>query len=472
MAKSKTDHPLHLIRLEVSDFKRISCLVIDAAGKHVSITGANGVGKTSAIEAFVRALQGTSSKDVPEPVRRGASKATTVVDLGDVRVTRTDSNGRSVLTVCDALGVPLKGRPQDVLDTLVGHMLNPADFVERMSEREQLAEILAVADVKPPFKEVETITGEKSPDKPMGISALEYLESLCGKTGIYYVRRTEANRIAAKKLAAAQEAMADLPGEAEEPTEDITALLARMDALEKAQAKRDALAKEEALKQSAYNTLNATGAQMQKRLKALKDEVAKLEAEVKKNDAKVAKAIEELTEAQEKTEAFPDPMPELKDVRAEIRAVESRREATAAAREKKANFERLKAEAREAEEAAAKADKIVKELDALKAKILSREAIGIDGLEVKEDRTLLYKGVPFRQASTAEQYAFAIALAMRRPRRIRMIAMDGWERLTDETRAIVYKMAEENDYRILSTGVVSDYDDKYLHVEIVEGGHE
>ena len=66
---------MHLRRLQIANYLRVEALNIDADGHHVIIEGRNGEGKTSVVEAIWEGLHGTSLKDRPEPVHRGASKA-------------------------------------------------------------------------------------------------------------------------------------------------------------------------------------------------------------------------------------------------------------------------------------------------------------------------------------------------------------------------------------------------------------
>ncbi len=95
---------MKLISLKAENFLRLHAVEIAPDGAVVQISGANGSGKSSVLNALVCALAGKEA--IPaDPVRHGAEEAEIVVDLGDIIVRRVIRPDRSTaLTVTNKDG--------------------------------------------------------------------------------------------------------------------------------------------------------------------------------------------------------------------------------------------------------------------------------------------------------------------------------------------------------------------------------
>ncbi len=128
---------MKILNLKISNFKKIVNVEITPQDNVVKISGKNGAGKSSVLDAFWAALGGT--KVAPDrPIREGAAQATIKLDLGDLTVERRFSaGGKSVLFVTNQVGAKLKA-PQKVLDELLGRLsFDPLQFMQ-MSTKEQV----------------------------------------------------------------------------------------------------------------------------------------------------------------------------------------------------------------------------------------------------------------------------------------------------------------------------------------------
>ena len=137
---------MHILGLIAENYKRLRVVQITPKGRVVQITGKNGQGKSSVLDAIWSALVG--AKATPEkPVRRGAEKARIKLNLGDLVVTRTISpTGNHVLTVENAKGVKITS-PQKMLDDLLGELsFDPLAFVS-MKPKEQVETLRKVAKI-------------------------------------------------------------------------------------------------------------------------------------------------------------------------------------------------------------------------------------------------------------------------------------------------------------------------------------
>ena len=134
---------LKVISLHAENVKRIKAIDItpDQSDPLVQITGKNANGKTSVLDSIVYALGG--ERTIPsEPIRKGEKSAEIVLDLGELKVTRSFTPNKSYLTVESATGA-LKS-PQQVLSKLYGDLtFDPLEFM-RMKSTEQRDRLLAL----------------------------------------------------------------------------------------------------------------------------------------------------------------------------------------------------------------------------------------------------------------------------------------------------------------------------------------
>src|SRR5882672_10796689 len=128
---------MKIIELQVEGIKRIRAVTIRPDGSLVEVTGANGEGKTSTLDAMWMAFKGRCG--VIEPVRRGEER-------GHIKVTfRRDKQGDVTmdLKVVQADGAEVRRSPQAMLDALVGSMsFDPLEF-SRMGPKDQFGVLSA-----------------------------------------------------------------------------------------------------------------------------------------------------------------------------------------------------------------------------------------------------------------------------------------------------------------------------------------
>lgn len=126
--------------IQIQDFKGIRDLtIIPGQRKLVVLSGKNGAGKSSTIEAIFTALAGGQQK-LEAPVRIGADKATIEIKLSNGLTVRKiiTSQGKPALEVINDQGAIFQ-KPQSILDSFGGKLISPTDFVS--ASPKQRAEI-------------------------------------------------------------------------------------------------------------------------------------------------------------------------------------------------------------------------------------------------------------------------------------------------------------------------------------------
>ena len=135
---------MRIIKLEASNFKRINAVAIEPDGNVVMITGRNGEGKTSVLDAIWAALSNPRYSEIPKPIKEGEEKAIITLDLEKYIVRRTFTEAGTRLTVTGLEGAEFKS-PQKLLDKLLGSLtFDPLSFIG-MKEKEQVDMILQLS---------------------------------------------------------------------------------------------------------------------------------------------------------------------------------------------------------------------------------------------------------------------------------------------------------------------------------------
>lgn len=476
-----TPPSLRLNRLEIQNFLRVEAKVIDADGQHVQISGPNASGKTTCVDAIWAALGGKGSRDIPEPIHHGADRATVKLDLGDYLVERvwTEKSSRLIVTAADGSKVT---KPQQLLDGLLGrYSLDPVAFLARRPQ-DQVDDVLHLAGVEPPVKEVQAITGETHP-AAAGVSACAYLERLSAdETGLFYVRRREANRTCDQKRAALEEERQAAPAEAEGATASASHVLAAIEALQvKADERRSARDQMQKVQEEHQDAMNRLGqlkdehakeeraiAELEKQLQQKQLAVKKLTERIAEGTSVVAEIESERCEAEASFARLHDPSPQIAQHRQQLAAIE-RTQAQRVRHE--VHTQRLQSLAAELESARAthlKLDKVLEALRNLRANLLNGLDLGVPGLTVGEGELRL-NDVPFRQASQAEQIRVACAVAMHQKPKLKLLRIDDGEHLDRNSRELLLRLADQSGFQVVMTSV-ADCDG--LRVEILDAREE
>lgn len=138
--------PLRIVEFRAENFKRLSVVEIRPDSDVVEITGRNGNGKSSVLDAILAAFGGGRALPM-KPIREGCERAVIKLDLGELRIERRfklkEEGGYSTeVFVESAEGARFKS-PQDILNALVGDFtFDPLSFT-RLSSADQFEALKA-----------------------------------------------------------------------------------------------------------------------------------------------------------------------------------------------------------------------------------------------------------------------------------------------------------------------------------------
>lgn len=389
---------MKIIQLEAQNVKKLKAVEIRPDGNLVVIGGKNGAGKSSVLDSISYALAGKSSHP-SQPVRDGEKKAKVVCDLGDLIVKRTiTATGGGTLTIENKDGAVFKS-PQSILDALVGKLtFDPLAF--------------ANMDLK---KQVGTLKN---------LVGLDF-EDLDQERKQVYEKRTVVNS-EAKKLEAK---LNDLPEYPNVPDEELS-IASLLDTLQKTVEHNKMI--REAKRQlegsiDARRKLSVEIAELERRLNMLKVKHDELSDQIAQRKAEVD-AMEELDEGviKEKIAVAEETNKQVRENKERARVEE------ALDRAKKFSAE-LTAQ--------------LKAIDKEKAAALASAKFPVEGLSFDSDR-VYYNGIPFNQASSAEQLRVSVAIGLAMNPKLKVLLIRDGSLLDEDNLALISNMAAEADAQV------------------------
>lgn len=380
---------MRITALHIANFKRAEDIRIepDADRTIILLGGKNKQGKSSTLDALTAAFGGKSAAP-SDPVRHGAAEAEINVELdgGELTIRRViQPDGESVLEVRDRLGA-IKS-PQATLDKLVGtRFLDPLRFLA-LPAKEQRAQLMRL------------------------IGEADRIAQLDAKRERAFAKRTEVGR----DLTKAEGELARLPVVEVGTPIDVAELTLAAQTSAAEQREIDRLGNR---KSSAAT--DATSAQM--RVDKTKAEIVELERKLREARGLLERDERELAAALQAEESARAAFASAEDAWAKSAARRDQvsTDIARADAHNRAVYAREAQNARRAEVAKAvealkterdNISKAITAIDQRKAEILAAAKLPVDGLGVDEEGVTL-GGVPLAQASGAERFRVALALAI------------------------------------------------------------
>jgi DNA repair exonuclease SbcCD ATPase subunit len=413
---------MKILGLYAENFKKLKAVTITPGEDNViKITGGNGEGKSTVLEAIWAALGG--KKYVPEvPVRTGEKKAVISLDLGDMIVTRKMTVNSEQLEVCNKDGAFFKS-PQAMLDKLInGLSFKPLELL-KMDKQKQIETLLSVTDIQVDdvkLKELSSYPGQFIAKNPLDKIKVAY--------DFVYKERTDVNR----DLDKAKKILDSMPVVEKVDPVVITELVAEKERLseenELNQEKRDEYSEQKDTVQDA------------------KDNVERLEEELKNAKEYLAEQEEQLQTLKVVVDALQDN--DLTEINNKIASAD---ETNKKARQYDDRAKALDAVNDNQKDSDIKTA-IIEKIKDYKQNLVSKAKFPIDGLDFG-DNGILYNGLPFEQASSSQQLLVALSISAALHPDLKVITFDEGEKLDSKRWEIVEKFAKDNDLQVWATVV-------------------
>lgn len=450
---------MKIISLRAENFKKLQAIEITPDGNFVQITGKNGQGKSSTLDAIWVALAGLGVAP-KQPIRKGAESAKIRLDLGEIIVTRHFKHAESgafttSLTVESAKGARYPS-PQKMLDSLIGALsFDPIAFIG-MEPKEQFDYCRRFV----PDVDFDAFGLADSADR---------------------TRRTEIGKLQRQEEAAA--VTISVPPDTPAEEVDLTTLTdelghAAKNNLEEEQRKNrfdNAVARVADLRARAQEIIGRIDKETADRHSRYDRQLADIERQIRDLRLKADRLkgecdAEDTTSAAESNESARLLDVEANELQAKIdaskpfeRPIDTTELASQIETARRVNVSVAKLIQRNKHTSTAKTLK--QQYDALTAQITKREAdkraaigaakLPVDGLSFGDSAVLLNE-LPLDQASDAEKLRMSVALGMAANPKLKVVFIRNGSLLDEDGLRLVSEMADKNDVQVWVERVSSD----------------
>ena len=405
---------MRIIQLTAENIKRLKAINI-TPNEHINrISGPNGSGKTSILDAIEWALQGTSK--VPSaPVRKGSGKAVIILKTEEFTVTRRFMEGGSRNGTLAIEANDTRNRfqgPQEMLDSLLGNIsFDPLEFI-RMHPKKQFEVLRSLVKLDVDVTKLDAdqkVDYDKRRELKKEVTALE--------------TRRDAIKVAE-----------GLPAKKKDEAALVTELREVSDY-------NEGIARDQRDRDEFSKNLTILGRDIDEQM----ERVAQLRAQADELQAEAdgwAKQHEKNTKLMQKWE----PLAATKDAGEIADAITAARTINAAI-DKRTDREKLQKDidAKEAEVETLSA--ALKERDETKVKAMEAAAFPVKGLGFGEEE-VMFEGLPFNQISNADQIRASVAIGIAYNPKMRVMRIKDGSLLDDKSMAILSQMSVSENMQL------------------------
>ncbi len=426
----------NILGIEQIEFKPDTAITV--------ISGANGSGKTSVMEALKNVLQGGNDATL---VRKGAEKGEIVLEFDDGTAIQKQVNGKAKLSITTADGK--LSQPQSFIDKLVDMLsVNPIQFLtaDKKNRTNILLESIPMSIDKSEFEAI--VNGYVK--LPADVGSKHAIEAITSVHKLIFDERTAVNRVEKEKTTTAEQMKKTLPNELSDeknPESTLAELEKSRDTLE---AKR--LQYFEQFDKEAHELIEQNAKSYTRETDALRKKFDEDMAQAQRirdtnNNSITAERDRKKAEKQALFESKHNPLIE------QIGNFRQALKQKAAAEQTKEIINQMSAEAQAFKSKSEKLTEALKKLEELKLAKLA--TLPIKGLEVADGQIFL-DGIIFDKLNTAKQIEIAIELAKLRAGKLGLVSVDGIERLDSATFETFKKAAEASGLQFIVTKVTDE----------------
>ena len=465
---------MKITKLQIENLYGIEQLELD--GKSVELTGTNGAGKSSVLDAIRLALTNNSKRKYV--VKNGETEGRVLVKLDDGttidRKKRTDKSDYK--SIKDEHGNEINSPETFLKDIFTPLQLEPVEFLS-MNEKEQNRILLNLIEFN---RDKKDFINEKFGEIPSWVnydeSILEILNQLQAKEGQYYQTREDINRQIRSGLAVINDIAKDIPEGYDESKWRNYTLSDKYEELSRLKTHNANIDKSIAYKENYENAVNALKAKLDSSLAMINNNKADRKRAINANIADLKMKITLLEKDLENVdnEFLVDENKAKADYEQELAKLSSNIEiAYEWIVKPKVVTEDLENELKVAEEmkghlneydrmtemqvrvdglsvtSQALTDKIELARN-LPGEILKEANIPVKNLTV-ENGVPLVNGLTISNLSEGEKLMLCVDVTLSNPNSLKLILIDGVERLSETNRNELYKICKEKGLQCIAT---------------------
>ena len=470
---------MRISKLKVENLYGIEQLELD--GKSVELSGSNGMGKSSVLDAIRLALTNNSKRKCI--VKNGKNEGRIFVQFDDGttidRKKRTDKSDYK--SIKDEKGNDINSPENFLKEIFTPLQLEPVEFLS-MSEREQNRLLLNLIEFNRDKKEFITEKfGETINWVDYSDSILEILNKIQDKDGEYYLRREEINRKAREGLAIVQDIAKDIPEDYDaekwknftlsdkyEEVNKIKDYNAKIDKsiaykedynnkIKQIEDKENAILVEiNAQKEQEKNNINNKILEMKNQIILLEKELENIDnkyllqgTEARNNSiAEKAKLEENIKIANEWADKAKQDTSVLEN---ELKIAEQMKGHLN-------EYDRMLEKQKEVEQLKLMSESLTNKIELardLPGEILKEANIPVKNLTV-ENGIPLVNGLPINGLSEGEKLMLCVDVTLNNPNSLKLILVDGIEKLSDANKNELYKICKDRGLQVVATRTTND----------------
>lgn len=448
-------------------------------GRSIEITGTNGVGKTSVIDAIKYALQNSSEREYI--IKNGEQEGEVLIETDTgLSIDRKKRNGQADYKSVKEGNYNVSNPESFLKQFFTPLQLDPVAFTQ-MDKKSQNRIILDLIQFDWDLNWIKEQFGEIPTGVNYEQNILQVLNDIQAENGDYFKERQDINRDIRNKLAFVEDIAKDIPEHYDaddwrnynfsEKYKELNAIKAHNNLIQRAiafkeqydnkvrglQAKKEialnavekAISNEKTTLLSTLERLKAEIKSTEEKLSSLDGKIAdkvkiveaEYQAEVEKLGNDVATAQQYASQQEKSTDDLSE---EIEEAERMVKYINE--------------YDRMTAMQAEISELQNKSEELTKKIElarALPGKILETATIPVEGLTV-ENGIPLINGLPVSNLSEGEKLSLCVDVTLSKPNSLQIILIDGTEKLSDDNRQKLYNKCKEKGLQFIATRTTND----------------
>ncbi|MFV0518412.1 MAG: hypothetical protein ACK5MV_13545 [Aminipila sp.] len=452
---------------------------LDLGGKSIEITGTNGVGKTSAIDAVKYALTNSSEREYIIKIGETEGEILVETDSG-LSINRKARANQADYKRIRSNGMDIPSPETFLAEIFTKMQLDPVAFCS-MGKKEQNRIILDLIEFPWDLNWIKEQFGEI----PQGVNyeqnILQVLNDIQADDGDYFMTRQDINRDIRNKRAFIEDIAKDIPSGYQAEKWEKYSLSDKYHELEKIRADNNLIERARAFKSTYDNKLRGIQADYEISLSAeekaianerdgLTSTIERLKAEIKAAEDKLGNLDSKLEDKKKiceskKNESIAklDKDMGVADQYINLELTDTTELATEISEAEKMKkhlneYNRMVALESEVEVLKESSEELTRKIElarTLPGTILETATIPVEGLTVKDGIPLIH-GLPVSNLSEGEKLDLCVDVAISNPNALQIILIDGAEKLSDENRARLYEKCKAKGLQFIATRTTND----------------
>lgn len=463
---------MKISKIKISNLFGIKELELD--GKSIEVSGTNGLGKTSILDAIRYALKNSSNRDYI--VKNGENEGEIFIETDTgLTIDRKKRINSSDYKLIKNNGNEVNSPETFLRDIFTEMQLSPTEFIN-MSKQEQNRAILDLIEFNWDINWIKEKFGEIPEGVDYSQNILQVLNDIQAEDGFYYKARQDINREIRNKKAFIEDIAKDIPenyNAKKWEQFDLTSKLKELMAIKETNSKIEEakifinnydnkVKGYEAEKQIA---ISAEEKNIQIEKENLQKSIERMKAEIKANEDKLKSLNSKLEDKinianlnyEKKVSALDESIKRAKEyANKEFIDITNLQEECDLAEEMKKHlneYNRMEEMKKDIDILLENSEKYTKKIELarnLPAEILKTAKIPIEGLSVK-DGLALVNGVPVSGLSEGEKLMLCVDVTLSKENNLKLILLDGVEKLSEENRNKIYEKCKKAGLQFIAT---------------------